>query len=70
MGVIVPFFMILELNKEKTLIVFGEKAMLWHQIPGHIREKRFQLLHGKGMVEGMSNLSLDLISMNILYMGS
>ena len=59
MGVIVLLCLILELNKEKTLIVFGEKAMLWHQIPGHIREKIFQLLHGKGMVEGMSSCSLD-----------
>ena len=33
--------------------------MLWHQRLRHIGEKRFQLLHGKGMVEGMSNCSLD-----------
>jgi hypothetical protein len=33
--------------------------MLWHQSLGHIREKGFLLLHGKGMVECMSNLSLD-----------
>jgi hypothetical protein len=33
--------------------------MLWHQRLGHIREKGLQLLHGKGMVEGMSNCSLD-----------
>ena len=33
--------------------------MLWHQILGHTREKRLQLLHSKGMVEGMSNFSLD-----------
>ena len=36
--------------------------MLWHQRLGHIGEKVLQLLHGKGMVEGMSNFSL--------YMGS
>jgi hypothetical protein len=33
--------------------------MLWHQILGHIREKGLRLLHSKGMVEGMSNCSLD-----------
>jgi hypothetical protein len=33
--------------------------MLWHQRLGHIREKGLQLLHNKGMVEGMSNCSLD-----------
>jgi hypothetical protein len=33
--------------------------MLWHQILGNIREKGLQLLHGKGMVEGMYNCSLD-----------
>ena len=33
--------------------------MLWHQRLGHIGEKGIRLLHGKGMVEGMSNNSLD-----------
>jgi hypothetical protein len=33
--------------------------MLWHQRLGHIGEKGLRLLHGKGMVEGMSNCSLD-----------
>ena len=33
--------------------------MLWHQILGHIGEKGLRLLHGKGMVEGMSKCSLD-----------
>jgi hypothetical protein len=46
-------------EEEKTPIVYGEKAMLWHQRLGHIKEKGFRLLHGKGMVEGMSNFSLD-----------
>jgi hypothetical protein len=32
--------------------------MLWHQRMAHIREKGLRLLHGKGMVEGMSNCSL------------
>jgi transposase InsO family protein len=39
--------------------VFGEKVMMWNQILGHIREKGFLLLHGKCMVEGVSNCSLD-----------
>jgi hypothetical protein len=33
--------------------------MFWHKKLGHIGEKGFQLLHGKGMVGGMSNFSLD-----------
>jgi hypothetical protein len=33
--------------------------MLWNQRLGHIREKGLRLLHCKGMVEGMSNFSLD-----------
>jgi hypothetical protein len=32
--------------------------MLWRQILGHIIEEGFRLLHGKGMVEDMSNCSL------------
>jgi hypothetical protein len=58
-------------EEEITPTVFGEKVMLWHQRLGHIREKGLRLLHGKGMVEGMSNFSLDsFISVNIVYMGS
>jgi hypothetical protein len=33
--------------------------MLWHQRLGHIGEKDLRTLHGKGMVEGMSNFTLD-----------
>ena len=33
--------------------------MLWHQRLGHIGEKGLRLLDGKGMVEGMSNYSMD-----------
>ena len=40
-------------------MVSGEKTMLWHQRLGHIGEKGLRVLHGKGMVEGMSNSSLD-----------
>jgi len=32
--------------------------MLWHQRLGNIRDKGLGILHGNGMVEGMSNLSL------------
>jgi hypothetical protein len=43
----------------KTPTVSGEKTMLWHQRLGHIRREGPSVLHGKGMVEGMSNFSLD-----------
>jgi hypothetical protein len=47
-------------NKEdKTNTVPGKKTMLWHQRLGHIGEKGLRTLHGKGMVEGMSNCTLD-----------
>jgi hypothetical protein len=46
-------------EEKRNPIVFGEKVMLWHQILGHIGEKGLQLLHGKGMVEVMSNFSMD-----------
>jgi hypothetical protein len=46
-------------EEERNPIVYGEKVMMWHQRLGHIREKGLRLLHGKGMVEGMSNSSLD-----------
>ena len=43
----------------ESLVVSGEKIMLWHQRLGHIGEKGLQILHDNGMVEGMSNCSLD-----------
>jgi hypothetical protein len=47
-------------NKEdKTNIVPEKKTMLWHQRLGHIGEKGLRTLHSKGMVEGMSNCTLD-----------
>jgi hypothetical protein len=46
-------------EEERNPTISGEKVMLWHQRLGHIREKGLRLLHGKGMVEGMSNCSLD-----------
>ena len=44
---------------EKTLTASGGKTMLWHQILGHIREKGLRALQGKGMVEGMTDFTLD-----------
>ena len=43
----------------ESLVVSGEKTMLWHQRLGHIGEKGLRILHRDGMVEGMSNFSLD-----------
>ena len=43
----------------EILGVSGEKTMLWHQRLGHIGEKGLRILHGNGMVEGMSNSSQD-----------
>jgi hypothetical protein len=49
----------IEFEEQITPTVSGEKVMLWHQRLGHIGEKVLRLLHGKVMVEGMSNFSLD-----------
>jgi hypothetical protein len=46
-------------REEKTNTVTGKKTMLWHQRLGHIGEKGLRTLHNKGMVEGMSNCTLD-----------
>ena len=43
----------------ENLVVSGEKTILWHQRLGHIGEKALRIIHGKGMVEGMRNSSLD-----------
>ena len=43
----------------ESLAVSGENTMLWHQRLRHIGEKGLQILHGNGMVEGMSNSSMD-----------
>jgi hypothetical protein len=53
----IVLYMGVEEGKNSTF--FGEETMLWHQRLGHIGEKGFHVLHGKGMVEGMSNFSLD-----------
>eukprot|EP00253_Pinus_taeda_P008000 PITA_08000 len=52
----------------ENLVVSGEKTTLWHQRLGHIGEQGLRILHGKGMVEGMSNSSLDFVK--IVYTGS
>ena len=44
---------------DKTLTTSGGKTMLWHQSLGHIGEKGIQFLQGKGMVEGMTDCTLD-----------
>jgi hypothetical protein len=44
---------------DKTNTIPEKKTMLWHQRLGHIGEKGLQTLHSKGMVEGMSNFTLD-----------
>ena len=43
----------------ESLTVSREKTMLWHQRLEHIGDKGLQILHGNGMVECMSNSSLD-----------
>ena len=58
----------IDVEEERTTTVSGEKVMLWHQRLGRIGEKGLRLLHGKGMVEGMSNFSLDFdFYENFLY---
>ena len=44
---------------DRTLTTSGEKTMLWNQRLGHIREKGLRELQGKGMVEGMTDCTLD-----------
>jgi hypothetical protein len=46
-------------EEERTPTISGEKVIMWHQRLGHIKEKGLRLLQGKGMVEGMSNCSMD-----------
>jgi hypothetical protein len=53
---IVPY---IGVEEERTPTISREKVMLWHQRQGHIGEKGLRLLHSKGMVQGMSNYSLD-----------
>ena len=44
---------------DRTLTASGGITMLWHQILGHIGEKILQALLGKGMVECMTDCTLD-----------
>ena len=44
---------------DNTLTTSGGKMMLWHQRLGHIGEKGLRALQGKGMVESMTDCSLD-----------
>jgi hypothetical protein len=46
-------------NEDKNNIFPGNKTMMWHQRLRHTEEKGLPTLHGKGMVEGMSNCTLD-----------
>ena len=43
----------------ENLVVSQEKTMLWHQRLGNIGEKGLRILHGKGIIEGMRNISLE-----------
>jgi hypothetical protein len=54
-------FVVLEGRNEegKTLIIPAEMTMLWHKRLGHIGGKGIQTLHGKCMVEGIFECSLD-----------
>ena len=52
------FVVLNDSNEEnRTPIVLGEKTMLWHQRLGYIGENELQSLHGKVVVEGMSDFS-------------
>jgi hypothetical protein len=52
---------LLSLSNEghKTNTIPEKKTMMWHQRLGHTGENGLRTLHGKGMVEGMSNCTLD-----------
>jgi hypothetical protein len=58
MGVIFPILDI-RVEEERILTFSREKVMMWHQRLGHIGEKVLRLQLDKGMVEAMSNCSLD-----------
>ena len=44
---------------DRTLTTLEGKTMLWNQILGHIGEKGVPNLQGRGMVEGMTDYTLD-----------
>ena len=43
----------------ESLAVSGEHIILWHQRLGHIGQKGLKIPHRNGMVEGISNFSLN-----------
>ena len=52
--------MLEEVGKDdKTLTTSEGKTMLWHQRMGHIGQKGLQALQGKGMVEGITDCTMD-----------
>lgn len=52
----------------ENLVICGEKTILCNQRLGHIAKKGVRILHGKGMIEGMYNCSLDFyFHENCLY---
>jgi hypothetical protein len=59
MGVTVMLSLSRQIKKTRPISPLEKKTMLWHQRLGHIGEKGLRTLHGKGMVEGMSNCTLD-----------
>jgi len=42
-----------EVDQVSSCVV--DSTMLWHQGMGHISEKNLRAMHGKGMVEGVSD---------------
>lgn len=44
----------------KTLVVYGEKMAVWHQILWHVGGNGPWTLYNKGIVEGMSNYIVDI----------
>jgi hypothetical protein len=59
MGVTVVFVLEQKNEGDKTNTISEKKTMMWNQRLGHIGEKALQTLHGKGMIEGISNCTLD-----------
>jgi hypothetical protein len=58
MGVIVLLSLSRQIKKKRPISFLKKKTMMWHQRLWHIGEKGLRTLHGKGMVEGMSNCTL------------
>ena len=57
-----------ETEEDRVPTISIENIILWHQILGHIGDKGFLALQGKGMVEGMSISTLNFdFSEHCLY---